>query len=115
MSVESARTALVDELNDDFEFVKEASLSEDGYTIAVIFEDDTAALLFTYQEPAAENSEKDDDSIISYGYNLPIEKKEGVLKVSSKPYTIIPVASDLSSSDSCEEVSYNVPQSKKVR
>ncbi|MDG6218434.1 MAG: hypothetical protein QCI00_03225 [Candidatus Thermoplasmatota archaeon] len=118
MTDEEARTALVDELNNGFDFVKEASLSEDGYTIAVIFEDDTAALMITYQMLDSEDEKVNTGSQFSmYNTNTkPVENsnyKDKITYVKAEEKYLTPLASEVDASDDCE-VDFVVPQSKKV-
>lgn len=114
VGLEDARTAIVDELNSDFEFVKEASLSEDGYTIAIIFEDETAALIMT-DEGFSNSSVVTGLQFSNHALNNEISSNINpvISKVSSKENKLMPVASDLDSSDGCE-VDFVVPKSKKV-
>jgi hypothetical protein len=118
MTDEEARIALVNELNSGFDFVKEASLSEDGYTIAVIFEDDTAALMFTYRVLSPEDESVATGSQFSiYDTNTePIkdsEYKDKITNIEAKETLLAPLASEIDTSNSCE-VDFVVPQSKKV-
>lgn len=118
MTDEVARNALVGELNNGFDFVKEASLSEDGYTIAVVFEDDTAALMFTYRDLASEDESVNTGSQFSiYNTNTkPIKDSyynDKITTFKSKETLLTPLASEIGSSNTCD-VDFVVPQSKKV-
>jgi len=117
MTDEEARTALVDELNNDFEFVKEAGLSEDGYTIAVIFEDDTAALIITYDFNSGNYSVNTGSQFSIYNTNTkPVKNsyyKDKITNIKAKETLLTPLASEIDSSNKCE-VDFVVPQSKKV-
>jgi len=117
MTDDEARNALVDELNSDFEFVKEASLSEDGYTIAVIFEDDTAALMITDDGLFTNSSIVTGSQFSGYSKDTIMNEDskygEKIIMVSSKEKFLPPVASEIGASNGCD-VDFVVPQSKKV-
>jgi len=118
MSAEDARTALVDELNNGFDNIKEASLSDDGYTIGLVFEDDTAALLFTYNGFHDNNTDAVTSSQFSSIKNIkkPSENSnQNILTMTAKEEKLIPVASEVDSSEGCDAIDFIVPQNKKVK
>lgn len=110
MTEDEARTSLVDELNSGFEFVKEASLSDDGYTIAVIFKDDTAALIITYDFNSGNYNVNTGSQFINSNHNL--KQDNGLVAPSNDKY-LVSCGLQFDSSNNCE-VDFVVPQSKKV-
>lgn len=115
MSAEDARIALVNELNDGFKNIKEASLSDDGYTIGIVFDDDTAALLVTYNGYFDNNTDvttssqfkKDEDTYPDLVFS------SKMLEKSDEPD--LPVTGvKAERSDGCECVDLIVPQNRKV-
>jgi len=114
MSAEDARSALVDELNNDFENVKEATLSEDGYTIGLVFEDDTAALLITSFDFNDTSNNADNSNSFSIIKKHDKTMNEKTLTISSKEQYLKPVASEVGSSDECPNPDFIVPLNRKM-
>lgn len=104
MSSEEARNALADALNDEFEFIKKASLSDDGYTIGIVFEDDTAALIFTNEEPYSDSYNMSTGSQFStQTFNIKTEDS------SKDPISVI-CGSQFSATMDCDNLKYIVPR-----
>jgi len=104
LSASQVPQALVERLNNDISFIKEARLSKDGYTIAVQFNDDTIALILT--DDGLFINETDNKTLPSTGTKMSYHAKNDDLSV-------LPISRSSFSSSGCDD-NRIAPASKKV-
>jgi len=119
-TIEEARSALVDDLNDDFSYVKEAFLSTDGYSICITFNDDTVAMIMTDDGLFPKTDGNTSGGQFSFGgYVLPQQNHDETNQIQSTYYRFmdekpLPPLGSLASSNNCGETDVISPSSKNV-